>query len=314
MESQFMLEVLRAGVQDFLHRPLSSTELRELFDRILVSRKATVRMGSVMCFISNKGGVGKSTLAVNTACFLAERHPEEVLLIDASVQLGICALMLDLIPATTIVDAVREKERLDETLLRRLASPHPCGLHLLAAPADVTEAAGIDDESVARILNLARRTYRYTLVDTFPMLESLVMTIIDSSDQAFIVMQGTAPNVAGIVRFLPVLNAIGLQPDRQRIILNHNYKSFVGDLTINDIEGRLERRIDYFFPYKKKVLRSMNTGSPCILNTSRRFGFGLEIEELAEDIEAFQAPTADTSNELDLSGPEPGASKQAARA
>ena len=73
--------------------------------------------------------------------------PEKVLLIDASLQMGVCASMLDLKPATTMTDAYHERDRLDETLLRQLATPHDCGLHLLAAPADAVEAAYIDERS-----------------------------------------------------------------------------------------------------------------------------------------------------------------------
>ncbi len=127
--------MLRANVQDFLRRPLSSTELRSLLDRVFQPRLTPRKSpGRILTFMSNKGGVGKSTLSVNAACDLAVRRPGQVLLIDASLQLGSCALMLDLIPQSTLTDAVREKERLDETLLRRLTTRHECGLHLLAAP------------------------------------------------------------------------------------------------------------------------------------------------------------------------------------
>ena len=71
-------------------------------------------------FLSNKGGVGKSTLAVNVATALALKHPDDVLLIDTSLQIGSCAMLLDIKPTTSIVDAVRERDRLDETLLRHL--------------------------------------------------------------------------------------------------------------------------------------------------------------------------------------------------
>jgi pilus assembly protein CpaE len=155
-ESAMIIEVLRANVQDFLRRPLSSTELRQLLDRLFQSR-ATQRKstpGRVLSFISNKGGVGKSTLAVNTACDLATRHPGQVLLIDASLQLGICGLMLDIVPQATLIDAIREKERLDETLLRRLTQRHSSGVHLLSAPKDAVEAAEVDDASFARVVNV----------------------------------------------------------------------------------------------------------------------------------------------------------------
>ena len=288
-ESSVIIEVLRANVQDFLRRPLSSTELRQLLDRLFQTRASRRKAaGTVVSFTSNKGGVGKSTLSVNTACDLATRHPGEVLLIDASLQLGICSLMLDLIPPTTLTDAVREKERLDESLLRRLTQPHACGLHLLAAPKDAVEAAEVDDASFARVLNVARRVFDYVVVDTFPMLDSLVLSLLDVSDLVYTVLQGTVPNVVGCVKFLSVLDALNLPRERQRVVLNQNYKGFAGNLTPADIQKRLGRELDYVFPYQKGIFVSMNSGQPYILKSMRFFGFGREMSALVDEIETFR--------------------------
>ena len=139
-------------MKDFLRRPISSSELDELLHRLLRSPRGPVaQFGKVVGFMSNKGGVGKSTLAVNTAVALAVRHPGRVLLVDASVQMGVCASMLDLQPTASIADAVRQRHRLDETLIRQLATPHAGGLHLLAAPADPLEAGDLDDDVISRI-------------------------------------------------------------------------------------------------------------------------------------------------------------------
>ena len=167
--------------------------------------EARAAQGRVASFLSNKGGVGKSTLAVNVACGLALRHPDDVLLIDASLQVGTCAMLLDLKPTTSIVDAVRERDRLDKTLLRHLTLRHGTGLRLLAAPMDALEGAEVDDEAIARIINMARRSFTYVIVDTFPMLDNVLMTILDITDVACVVVQATAPAVAGAARLLPVL-------------------------------------------------------------------------------------------------------------
>ena len=293
-EGNIIIEVLRANVQDFLRRPLSSTEFRQLLDRVFLAR-ATPRKaaGSLISFIGNKGGVGKSTLAVNTATDLGMRHPGQVLLVDASLQLGICGLMLDILPQTTLTDAVREKERLDESLLRRMTQPHPSGVHLLSAPRDAVEAAEVDDASFARVLNVARRTFDYIVVDTFPMLDTLMLSLIDLSDLVFIVMQGTVPNVVGSVRFLHVLDSLGLPRERQRLVLNQNYPRFAGNLTPDDIQQRLGRPLDFVFPYQKRLLVSMNTGQPYILKSVRMFGFGREMSALVDEIEAIREQHSD---------------------
>ena len=229
--------------------------------------------------------MGKSTLSVNLAVELAVRNPGKVLLIDASLQLGICALMLDLQAESTILDAVRARERLDESLLRRLTLVHSSGLHLLAAPADAVQAAEVDEASFARILNLARRVFDYVVVDTFPMLDSLVITTLDVSDLVFVLMQGTVPNVVGASRFLPVLDGLGVPRDRQRVVLNQNHPNFSGKLGAGDIETRLGRPIDYEIPYTKGVLISLNTGTPYVLRSMRMFGFGHRLVKMADDVE-----------------------------
>src|SRR5689334_10260612 len=275
-EGATIIELLRAQLRDFVRRPLSATELRAVIDR-LFARTATASKGPqarVAAFLGNKGGVGKSTLAVNVACGLALRHPDEVLLIDASLQVGTCAMLLDLKPTATIVDAVRERDRLDKTLLRHLTMRHGSGLRLLAAPTDALEGAEVDDEAIARIVNMARRSFKYVIVDTFPMLDNVLMTILDITDMALIVVQATAPAVAGAARLLPVLEGLGLPPTRQRIVLNYNYKTFLGDLKPTDIADRLDRTIEYVVPYEHRVLTSMNTGSPHILHTRRWERFG----------------------------------------
>src|SRR5262249_2906513 len=61
-ESATIIELLRAQMRDFLRRPLSTTELRAVLDR-LFARAPDARSaahGSVAAFLSNKGGVGKS--------------------------------------------------------------------------------------------------------------------------------------------------------------------------------------------------------------------------------------------------------------
>jgi pilus assembly protein CpaE len=210
-----------------------------------------------------------------------------VLLIDAALQVGTCAMLLDVKPSTSIVDAVRERDRLDKTLLRHLTLRHGSGLRLLAAPVDALEGAEVDDEAIARIINMARRSFKYVIVDTLPILDSVLMTILDVTDLAFVVVQGTAPAIAGAARLLPVLEGLGLPVARQRIVLNYNYKSFLGDLKPGDIADRLDRTLEYVVPYERRVLTSMNTGSPHILHTRRWERFGRVVNQMIGDLDVF---------------------------
>ena len=302
-EGATIIELLRAQVRDFLRRPLSATELRAVLDRLFSRRPAApvVAQGRVATFLSNKGGVGKSTLAVNVATGLALRHPDDVLLIDASLQTGTCAMLLDLKPSTSIVDAVRERERLDKTLLRHLTLRHGSGLRLLAAPVDALEGAEVDDEAISRIVNMARRSFKYVVIDTFPALDSVLMTLLDVTDVACVVVQGMAPAVAGVARLLPVLEGLGLQASRQRLVLNYNFKPFLGNLRPSDIADRLQRTIDFVVPYEHRVLASMNTGSPHVLHARRWERFGRTINSRVDALDVL--PAGDAAESASLRAP-----------
>jgi len=295
-ESTFLIESLRGRVHDLLRRPVGSSDLREILERPETERRGPggrAQSGWVVGFVSNKGGVGKSTLATNVACHLARRHPDAVLLIDASLQLGVCRTLLDLAPPATIVDAVRERDRLDGALLERLAVRHACGLRLLAAPQDAMEASEVDDESLVRILNLARRRFRFTIVDTFPLLDATVMTILDALDWSYVVLQGTVPDVIGTAHFLGVLDRLGVTGPRRRVVLNRNYPNHPGRLATADVEERLGEPVAHVLPYRRGLLVAQSAGEPYALSVQSRFGYGPALRRLAEEIERAGGATAE---------------------
>lgn len=227
-------------------------------------------------------------MAVNTAVGLAMRHPGRVLLIDASLQMGVAAALLDVRPEATLADVAIERDRLDVTMIRQMAIQHPCGLHLLAAPSDAVLAMDVDDTLIARIITLARRTYEFVIIDTFPMFDRVVVAVLDLSDRAFVVVENVVPTLLGAVSLLNILERIGFPADRQKLIVNRN-QSIAGNLSLTDIAGRLQRPIDYVFPFDKRVITAANLGQPEGLHSMRFSGFSKMLQQLVSDVESLSA-------------------------
>jgi pilus assembly protein CpaE len=303
-ESAILIEAIRAGMQDFLRRPLSRTDVQQLLERFdrKESAPAAVRTGRIISVVSNKGGVGKSTLSVNAGCLLARKHPDQVLLVDASLQMGVAAALLDLKPPTSLTDAVQQRDRLDETLIRQLATPHESGLHLLAAPADAIEAAYVTDDIMARILTLARRSYDYVIVDTFPMLDQVMVAVLDLSDRAYLVLDGIVPTVLGAVQLTRLLDNLGFPRERQRVVLNR-YTGAADNLKPGDVALRLGRDIDHIIPNQKKLAIAANLGKPFALAASRWWGFGKAMRLLVEDMEAIRPLSRAARATMQSTGP-----------
>jgi pilus assembly protein CpaE len=289
-ESALLIEALRLGVRDFLRRPISAVDLGQLIERFRCqAASGPARWGKVVTFISNKGGVGKSTLAVNTALGLARRYPERVLLVDTSLQMGVCAALLDLEPALTLTDAARERDRLDEMLIRQLATPHSSGLHLLAAPPDAMVAAEVDDDLISRVPTLSRRAYDYVIVDTFPMFDGVAMAVVDSCDQAYVVLENVVPTLLGIAKLLTLLDAVGFPRNRQRIVINR-YVRHSGCLKPSDVALRLGRDVDHVVPYSRGLIAAANLGRPYVGRGWALSRCATRLNEIVDEVLSITSP------------------------
>ena len=298
-ESDLIIQAMRAGVKDFLRRPVSTNDLARLLEEAGNKKELPTHDNCrVVTFISNKGGVGKSTLAVNTAVGLALRHPERVLLIDASLQMGVAAPMLDLVDAPTLTDAARERDRLDSTMLRQLATRHESGLHVLPAPVDAIDAAEVDDELMTRVITLARPSYDYIVLDTFPLFDRVIVAMLDMSDRVFVVTENVVPTLLGAVRLVDVLDRIGLPEEKQSIVLNR-FTSIAGSLSAEDVANRLQRPIDHIVPYEKRIITSANTGDPFVMQSLRFNKARRAIDDLIDRV----ASTPNTATDTHLQHP-----------
>jgi len=297
-ESALLIDAMRSGVCDFLRRPLSTVDLSRLLesetsDNVLTPSSS--QLGRVVSFVSNKGGVGKSTVSTNTGVAIARRKKQSVLLIDGSIQMGVGAALLDLNPVATLTDLARESERLDATMIRQTAAVHSSGLHLLAAPADAVEAMEIDDMLMARIITMARQTYDLVIVDTFPMFDRVVLAALDLSDRVYVVLENVVPTLLGGVKLLNVLERIGYPANRQSIILNRQQR-VAGSLSIEDVAERMQRNVDHVLPFDKRVVAAANCGVPIAMATLRFSGFNRALERLADEASGV---VGDTSSRLE---------------
>ncbi len=297
LTSSDMVSLVRSGVGDFIRRPIAAGELSGLFSRLMPNEEPAgpSRTGACVAMISNKGGVGKSTMAVNLAVSLAKRYPDEVLLIDASLQMGVCAPMLDLAPETSLLDAFEQRQRLDSTLIRQLAEPHESGLLLLAAPTDPVAAADIDDQAIAQVLNLARRTFRFVIVDTFPLFDQTIMSVLDVAKRAYIVLDNVVPTVLSAVQLLGLLDKLQYPRDRVGVIVNR-YQQLAGNPMLDDVSRSLRMEVDHVVPYDKRVITAANVGRPSTMDFVKWSKLHRAINELVDEVDVLDAPVTEVSS------------------
>ena len=203
LTAEVLQQAIRAGVDDVVAVSAEDAELLDAISRASVRVLArgpaagtaapgssAATPGRVVSVFCTKGGTGKSVVAINLAVALAKRTIQPVVLVDADLQFGDVALMLQLQPTHTIAEAVQAGDRLDGTMLENLLLRHPAsGLLVLAAPTEPSSADQIGRVDLARILEILRERCAYVVVDTSANFAEVTLAAIESSDD-ILVMAG----------------------------------------------------------------------------------------------------------------------------
>ncbi len=185
------------------------------------------------------------------------------------------------------MDAFEQRQRLDSLLIRQLSTKHESGLSLLAAPPDPIAAADIDDQSIVRVLNLARRTFRFVVVDTFPLFDQVVLSVLDIANRAYVVLDNVVPAVLSAVHLLRLLENLQYPKERIRIIVNR-YQQLAGNPLVDDVSRSLRTEIDWVLPYDKRMITAANIGRPCTMDFVRWSKVHRVLKNLTSEIAALQ--------------------------
>ena len=183
------------------------------------SRRRASATGQVITVFSPKGGVGKTTVAVNLGVALATAASAEVCLVDLDLAFGDVAITLQLIPEHTITEAVDVRgatstSRLLETLLTR----HESGLTILAAPTH-PEGQGPDHRRrwSRRVLQTLRRHFDYVVIDTPPGFDDQVLGAFDETDECVLVATLDVPTVKNVKVAIETLDLLNLVPGHRHL-------------------------------------------------------------------------------------------------
>ncbi len=80
------------------------------------------------------GGSGATTVALNLAYEIADRHSLRCVLVDLSLRMGVVASLLNIEPAYTINDLLRDSRRIDTNLAQQALIRVADNFEILAGP------------------------------------------------------------------------------------------------------------------------------------------------------------------------------------
>lgn len=290
---QEKIKGFEAGADDYLVKPFEAAELIARTRALLARTRAAQgeradgpHLGRVISVFSLRGGVGRSTMAVNLAVSLAGLWDIEVGLIDLALESDQDAMMLNLRPKLTWSGlADKDLDHVDEDLVDGHLTKHPSGVKLLAAPTSPVLAGLVTPKLIGRVLTMLRRKMEYLVIDLAPTFAEQTLTALDLSDLIVLMLTPELASLKAARTALDIFESLGYEKEKITAVLNHTFLK--GSLPEKNIESALAVPIDLLLTYEPAAfVNAVNTGIPVVIDQPQMRA-SLEIQKFAYQISAI---------------------------
>ena len=304
-DADYLRRAMLAGAREFLVKPFTSDELtasirqvyereRKKLDRVaetlpMADSQATRAAvlpggeGKVVSFFSPKGGVGRTTLAINFAVAAHAQLGKKVVIVDAGLQFGDVGVMLNLNPKNqSIADVSRELasgdlETLDSTLV-----DHSSGVRVLTAPPSPEMAELVTAEHMARIIGGLRATHDLVVIDSSPLLGDVTLSCLDQSDVVLTVLTLEITNIKNIRQFLSLTEQMGYPKGKVQLVVNRADSGY--GIRLQDVETSIGRKVTHSVVSDgRTVVFALNRGVPFVI-TDPQSRVSEDISRMARDV------------------------------
>ncbi len=252
----YALDPHRSPLDEFLPKPIKPAELVLRVQAMMVRSGFEVpawnpfasgdqpagfehfRRGQIVSVFAAKGGVGKTTIAVNLAVGLTRFYGRKTLVIDGDLAFGDVGVRLNIASNKSLFDIASGGD-VDFNSLADALVQHNSGVSLLLRPSTPAMSERIDIESVSRVLYAYKALFDFVIVDTFPALNELNHRILDASDRIIVVTTPEISSVYSTYRFLEVAESLG-HAHKVLVVLNRANSG----LRLDALERELGMNVD----------------------------------------------------------------------
>ena len=277
LEPAAMLDAMRMGVSEWLPEPLVLDDLETAIRRVTRPSAGTVA-GRAYAVLGGKGGVGCTTVAVNLATALHRATGEPTLFIDLHMAHGDASVFFGVEPRFSVLDALENIHRLDQTYMKGLVTATKGGLDLLAA-ANRPQLVPIDALRVRALIDFVTTTYPWVVLDC-PRTDGTLMEALDTTTAVLVVANQELATLRSASRMAAAL--------RQRcgahaVKLAMNRFDTESEIGRRDVERVMAGRIDYTLPSDyRAAVAALNKGEPLALQPQSRLAAAFD--DLARDL------------------------------
>jgi pilus assembly protein CpaE len=235
----------------------------------------------VCVMLHGKGGVGATTMAVNTAVALASTMIYRVAVLDLSLEFANAAMLMDLQPQQTLADlsSVRIEDMSDD-LFELFVARHESGVRLVTGAERPEHAELVTIPAVHHAIDRLKASADYVLVDTAATFTQHTLAAIDSADVLAVVTSARLASLKSAKDLLSVIDKLSIPQERTLLLLN---RITAAGLQTDQVTRFFGRKPDVIIPFSAPFDDAADEGKPLVASSPSNVG-AMSVRELAAQI------------------------------
>lgn len=224
------------------------------------------KKGKIISISSVKGGVGKTTMAINLAG-IYYMMKLRVLIIDADFYSGGVSTWLDVRNKKDIFMMCDSLSNNRYSNIKDYVGEYNNGIDVLASPRDPRCALKIDCKYIPMIFEFARREYDVVIVDTNHLMNEINLMILDHVDMSLFMVTNDLIDLKNMKSIISIFK--DTKKDNYLVCLNSSRDTGRDYLSLFDIRNILKCNIDYTITnsfYIKNIDKYVLNGEILTLN------------------------------------------------
>ena len=244
LDAQTIIKAMKMGASDNIEKPILKKDFDKVITKLVneINYKADDVHSKIISIFSNKGGVGKTTIATNLAINIAQITKEPTVIVDFNSQFGDVSTFLDVKTEFGISYILKNKEKVNkEFLLSTLPQYKDSNLYVLSDLFYINDVKDLTLENVQDIIDSLKSTFKYIIMDITNVFDLKTIKILDNSDEILFPLVANIPNLRNCSRCLQFFNKIGYDADKIKLILNRLTPN--DEIKVETIESTLNKKI-----------------------------------------------------------------------
>lgn len=258
-----IVKAMRTGAKEFLPKPIIKEDLRRVVE--IFSHQECLENDStskIITVYSNKGGIGKTTIATNLAVELAKTTGDKVALIDLNLQIGDVSTFLNLNPSFDVAYVIKNLiDKKEGTLLSAFEKFKNTNLYVLSDPNYIEQSESITPQQIEDLFKSLKKVFSYVVVDMSSNIDQNSLKILDKSDTVLFTTIVNIPAIRNAQRCLNLFRSRRYPESKVKIVINRFMEN--DEINSDDIETALGEKIYWKVPNNYfSIMESINKGIP----------------------------------------------------